>query len=235
VIYALRHPTVLLGLVLGFLIGVMIKAALQRAFARRATGGSRSRLHAVSTRRRSADYLRPSAGWAAYLDPYGTVAAALSGAGWGTRPPSPRRASIDVGFLVIAVVVHGALAAVGFAAFAGVGGELQGLGAVDVSTILHASFSGHAPFGEAVTLGFAMVNLACGLLALLPLPPLELGIVLWSRLPRSPGARRLAYRVLEEPWGVAIVLLLLLVPLAGQQPLLLVLIDDAARPILEAL
>jgi hypothetical protein len=41
--------------------------------------------------------------------------------------------------------------------------------------------------------------------------------------------------VLEEPWGIAVVLVLLLLPLAGQTPLLLALIDDAAHPILTAL
>jgi hypothetical protein len=76
-----------------------------------------------------------------------------------------------------------------------------------------------------------MINLACGLLALLPIPPLELGVLLWSRLPRSPGARRLAYHLLEEQWGVAVVLLFLLLPLAGQQPLLLELINDVSRAI----
>jgi hypothetical protein len=52
-------------------------------------------------------------------------------------------------------------------------------------------------------------------------------------LPRSPGARRFAYRLLEEAWGVAVVLLFLLLPLAGQQPLLLELINDAIRAIFE--
>ena len=126
-------------------------------------------------------------------------------------------------------------AVVGFAAYRAASGlPLNSFGDIDATVILYGSdFSKViAPtFTQAVTLGFGMINVACGLLVLLPIPPLELGVILWSRLPRSPGARRFSYHLLEEQWGVAVVLLFLLLPLAGQQPLLLVLINDASRAI----
>ena len=53
--------------------------------------------------------------------------------------------------------------------------------------------------------------------------------MIWAWAPA--GARRMAYHLLEEAWGVAVTLLFLLLPLAGQQPLLLVLINDASRAI----
>ena len=229
-IFALRRPGILLGLVLGFLIGIFIRVAVQRAVARGRLSSGRGGLRAVGGRSRG---FRPKAGWAAYLDPYGTVGAVLSGAGWGARP-EVRRSNGDVLMLLVALVVHGALAALGFVVFVAAGGSLAAVQFFDVSSVLH----GDVPKGDLsllVPLGFGMVNLACGLLALLPIPPLELGVVLWSRLPRSAGARRFAYHLLEESWGVAAVLLLLLLPLAGQQPVILALIDWAGGAILDAL
>jgi Zn-dependent protease len=155
-------------------------------------GRGRSGLHSVGGRPGG---LRPRAGWAAYLDPYGTVAA------------------------------------VGIALFSAAGGEPSNLGFINVSDALHGNFHG-LPTDQAIALGFAMMNLACALLALLPIPPLEMGVVLWSRLPRTPGPRRVAFHLLEESWGVAVVLVLLLLPLGGQLPLLLVLIDALADPLL---
>ena len=230
-IFALRHPAVLLGLVLGFLVGVVLRASLQRGLA---SGFSlrRSRLRPVGGVRRRG-FRGPSAGWAAYLDPYGTVAAVLSGVGWGARPQARRTGrGSDVAMLLAALVAHGVLAVAGFAAFNAAGADYRVFSVLDATSILHGSVA-PSDTAQAITAGFAMVNLACGLLALLPIPPLELGVILWSRLPRSPGARRFAYRLLEEAWGVAAVLLFLLLPLAGQQPLLLELINDAVRAIFE--
>jgi hypothetical protein len=45
----------------------------------------------------------------------------------------------------------------------------------------------------------------------------------------------MAYRLLEEQWSIAIVLVLLLLPLAGEQPLLLQLIDNIGGDILRSL
>lgn len=229
-IFALRHPAVLLGLVLGFLIGVPLRAAVQRGLVFGFSFRRRGRLRPVGTGRRGG-FPRPTAGWASYLDPYGTVAAALSGAGWGTRQQVRRRGrGSDVAMLLAALVVHGALAAAGLAGYRAAGGLVSDFGIVNASSVLHGSI-GFTTTAASVTAGFAMVNVACGLLALCPIPPLELGVILWSRLPRSASARRFAYHLLEEQWGVAVVLLFLLLPLAGQQPLFLVLIDDASTAI----
>lgn len=223
-IFALRRPPILLGLVLGFVVGVALRVTVQRLVARSGT-----RLRPVGARSGGP---RPHGGWAAYLDPYGTVAAILSGPGWGPRP-EVRRRNGDIVMVVVAVGVHAALAAAGLAAFVAAGGPSEALSVIDVSQVLHGDLA-YDEFAPSVALGFGMVNLACGLLALLPIPPLELGVVLWSRLPRSPGTRRVAYRVLEEQWGVAVVLLLLLLPLAGQQPVVLALIDTVGGAILDA-
>jgi hypothetical protein len=232
VIFALRHPAVLLGLLVGFLVGIVLKAMVQRGLAGGFSLRRRGRLRPVRAGGGSG-FPRPSAGWASYLDPYGAVAAALAGVGWGARVQGRRSGrGSDVALLLAALVVHGALAVAGAAAFDAAGGDFRvfGLAEFDATTILHGSLAPSST-AQAVTAGFTLINVACGLLALLPIPPLELGVILWSRLPRSPGARRFSYHLLEEQWGVAVVLLFLLLPLAGQQPLLLVLINDASRAI----
>lgn len=225
-IYALGKPTILLGLLVGFLIGVPLRAAVQRLLTRPGGLRRRGRLSAVGHR-------RPTLGWPGYLDPYGAVAALLSGAGWGPRVEARRTPLTDAFMLLAALVVHGALAALGLAAFAAADGPVSQLHFVDVSSVLHGSVDAGS-VGQNVALGFAMVNLACGVLALVPIPPLELGVILWSRLPRSPQARRVAFHVLEEQWGVAVLLLLLLLPLAGQPPALLAVINAVGRAILGA-
>lgn len=216
-IFALRHPVLLLGLILGFVVGVALRAELQRRLARPG-GPFGRRLNAVGGGR------RPPVGWAGYLDPYGAVAAALGGVGWGSRPAGRFGTSADWLLVVAALVVHGLLAVLGFAAFVGVGGHLSDLHFANVSDIVRGNV-GSGPAAQLVAVGFAVENLGCGLLALVPIPPLELGVALWARLPRSAGARRLAYHVLEEQWGVAVILLLLLLPIGGIAPPLLAVLD----------
>ena len=226
-IYALREPTILLGLLAGFLLGVPLRAALQRQLTRPGGLRRRGRLSAVGGRGRA------KLGWPGYLDPYGAVAALLSGAGWGPRVEAKRTPALDVAMLAAALAVHAALTALGLAAYVAAGGTLSGLHGLDVSTVLHGSVD-TGDIVRNVALGFAMVNLACGVLALIPIPPLELGVIVWSRVPRSPGARRVAFHVLEEQWGVAVILLLLLLPLAGQPPALLAVINAIGGAILGA-
>ncbi|HET6165482.1 MAG TPA: hypothetical protein VFE07_01530 [Marmoricola sp.] len=229
-IYALRQPAILLGLLAGFLVGVPLRAALQRLLTRPGGLRRRTKLSAVGHQRRT------RLGWPGYLDPYGAVAVLLSGAGWGPRIEARRTPLTDTLMLAAALVVHGALTALGLAAFAAADGPVDRLHFFDVSSFLHASSVVDAgSVGRNVAIGFAMVNLACGILALIPIPPLELGVILWSRLPRSPQARRIAFRVLEEQWGVAVLLLLLLLPLAGQPPALLAVINVIGGAILGAL
>jgi hypothetical protein len=226
VLFALRHPAILLGLAVGFVVGVVLRAALQQRLAA-GRGLRRTGLRSVRGVGRS-----PRQPWTTYLDPYGVVAAIIAGVGWGARVAhrvsrGPRIAMP----LLVALVVHGVLAAAGFAAYRALSGPPVLGSFVDASDVLHGSVA-LGSTGAQVAVGFGVVNLACGLLALVPIPPLELGVVLWSRLPRTPSARRFAYHLLEEAWGVLVVLVGLLLPLGGQPPALLALIDIVARPLL---
>jgi hypothetical protein len=235
VIFALRQPAMLLGLLVGFLVGTAAVTIFQRTVAgpKRLSWRRNRALRPIGGARRTR---RPAS---TLFDPYGVACAVVSGVGWGPRPPAPTGLrKPGPGPLIVALAVHGALAAAGIAAFLAVGGARGLFTGVSelLFDVLHGSslLSGQSAV-EQMLLGFAMVNLGCGLLCLVPIPPLEMGVLLWSRLPRSPGTRRLAYHLLEEPWGVVVLIVLLLVPLAGEQPLLLKLLSDAADPILHAI
>jgi hypothetical protein len=226
-LFALRQPATLLGLVLGFAVGCFLRVTAQQLIVNGRSGIRRSgrsvTAHSVTT---------PMT----WLDPFGLVAALLAGIGWSPRPVLSRGKPRQVwSMVVIAVVVHGALAAIGLVAYLGAGGLKLAFPVMSTISVLHGTQFVATTFAEKVALGFGVENLGCGLLALVPIPPLELGVALWSTLPRSAGSRRMAYRVLEEQWGIGILLLLLLLPLAGEQPALLQLVAGIADKILHAL
>jgi hypothetical protein len=214
-LFALRQPATLLGLVLGFAVGCFLRAAAQQLF----VGGRRS--------------MQSVTAWRSWLDPFGLVGALLAGVGWSPRPVlrhgKPRQVWAMV---IIAVLVHGLLAAIGLAAYLGAGGVRAALPFASTIAVLHGTQIIAASFAQRAALGFGIENLACGLLCLVPIPPLELGVALWSTLPRSAGSRRMAYRVLEEQWGVGLLLVLLVIPLAGEQPALLQLVGGVGNRIL---
>ena len=85
--------------------------------------------------------------------------------------------------LAAALAVHGALTAVGLGAYVAAGGQMSDLGGFAVSDILRGSVD-PSTAGRDIALAFAMVNFGCGVLALFPVPPLELGVIVWSRLPK---------------------------------------------------
>lgn len=216
-LFALRQPAILLGLVLGFTAGCILRAGLQQAV----SGGLRSTQRSLSPR--------------SWLDPYGAVGAVLAGVGWSPRPTVSRFTPRQVWTMVVAAVAaHAALAAAGLATYVAVGGSRAAFPLISAVQVLHGSqFPPDA--AQKIALGFGIENLGCGLLALVPIPPLELGVALWSTLPKAAGARRMAYHLLEEQWGIAVVLVLLLLPLAGQQPALLQLVGDISDHLLSAL
>jgi hypothetical protein len=229
-LFALRQPAVLLGLALGFAVGCLLRTASTRLILRAPAGRLGAGPRLVGRRSPLAGLFRPGS----WLDPFGTVAALLSGAGWSVREPAPRRPGRLWAVAVGVVVVHGLLTAAGIAGYLAAGGSRDAFPFVDTVSILHGTQS-PVSVAQQVALGFAVENLACGLLSIVPIPPLETGVAAWSTLPRTAGAHRLAYRLLEEQWGVAALLVLMLLPLAGEQPLLLALVGAVANPILHAI
>jgi hypothetical protein len=66
------------------------------------------------------------------------------------------------------------------------------------------------------------------------LPPLDAGRALFALAPRS-SWQRARHWLIEQNVGLVAVLALLIIPISGEGPLLLVLLDTVARPILHAL
>jgi hypothetical protein len=177
---------------------------------------------------RKTRYPRPFWDPPAWLDPYGVVAALLGGTGWAPKPELHRGfgRSQHRQLWLVAVVSVLVPAAIGGAAVAGYA-ALAGRGVLSVMasySVLHgddfAKFI--APtIAEKVLLGIGIESLAIAILNLFPIPPLPMGVAAWTVFPRTPGARQLAYRMLEEYWGIVVLLVLFIIPFTNQGPLLL--------------
>lgn len=209
-LYALRQPGILLGLVLGFALSMLALSAATRLLNRK-------------TR-----YPRPFWDPASWLDPYGVVAALLGGTGWAPKPEVRRGfgRSQHRQLWLVALVSILVPAAIGAAAIAGYA-ELVGhgvLGIMQSYSVLHGDDFAKliAPtIGEKVLMGIGIESLTIAVLGLFPIPPLPLGVAAWTVFPRTSGARQLAYRLLEEYWGIVVLLVLLVIPFSNQGPLFL--------------
>lgn len=66
------------------------------------------------------------------------------------------------------------------------------------------------------------------------LPPLDGGMLLFGLGPATPGWRKAEYHLQEQNWGIGILLVLLVLPLVGRLPLLLVLLGLVVNPLVGA-
>ena len=101
-----------------------------------------------------------------------------------------------------------------------------------------ASFLQHgAPLSSTGTLLLlaGASQLYLGALALVPLPPLEGGRLLFGLAPRTHGWLRAEHQLVERNIGLAVLLALLIIPLGGPVPLLPALLDTVLSPLLSLL
>jgi Zn-dependent protease len=222
VLYALGEPLSLVLLLVSFLVAVTLHGWVQSLVAVRT--GERA---PAAEGRTKPDPRR-------HVDPFGAVAAAIAGIGWARQvePPDRRRRGAMVrvllsGALVNVVVGVGALVAFGAVAGRGVGGLIASIGP---SQLLQQGFP-VVGVGERALLLFGLANLMTGLLSLVPLPPLPGGRLLFGLAPRTPGWQKAEYQLVERNLGVAVLLALLLIPLAGPRPLLSIILDTLAGPL----
>jgi hypothetical protein len=217
VLLALGRPPALVGLVLGFLVGVFVVGVVQTRMAR---------------------VRGPRASLGHFVDPFGAIAAALGGVGWGVPPevgrwrrgPARRRA---IRLLLAAPITHLALAAVGFAALTALGDRVYA--AVDPRIVLYGVPSGSGLSFLALTvLGFATVNLTMALLHVIPLPPMAAGRILLLVAPQTPGWQKATYYLEDNNWGIGILLALSL-PIFSGAGVSGALTASIARPILQQL
>jgi hypothetical protein len=222
VLHALRHGVALGALVLGFLLAVGVAASARVVVARL------TRQFAILPGGRRWDVRHQ-------VDPFGVVGAVIAGVGWirgldiggRWRLQRARRAALALAGPVANLVVGTGLV-VGYQAAGGP--DLSGL---NLSDALQGALLGTA--GQQLIFGAAAANLGMGLLAIVPIPPLAGGDVMFSLAPPTLGWQRLRYYLDDQHIGIVIVLVLLLLPLGGAAPPLLDLVNALARPLLQAL
>jgi Zn-dependent protease len=221
VLFAIGSPLSLLLLLVSFVVAVTLQGWVSSVVAARQ--GDRS----VRVEGRTAPDPRR------HLDPFGTVSAAIAGVGWpkAVEAPDRRRRGAMVAVLLSGPVANlvvglGALVALGVTLGAV---RLASSGFLTPSSLLQDG----APIdlGERALLLFGLANLLTGLLALIPLPPLPGGRLLFGLAPRTVGWQKAEYQLVERNIGVAVLLALLLIPLAGQRALLSVILDAVAAPL----
>ncbi len=143
------------------------------------------------------------------------------------KPLRSRRESLSEYLIVLALLV---LAAVGVAAYVGAGGALADVALWPVYSTLHGNVPA-LPAAQVVLQAFAVENVAMAVLCVVPVPPLELGQLVFARTPRNPGWARFAYHLSEENWGVLLLLALLFIPI-GTEPALLAFVDAVGHGLL---
>ena len=220
-LYALRYPFSFGVLIVTFVVGVTVRGLVQQLV----SGERRPKWVRANTKRRRSTWLRP------YFDVYGAIAALLGGVGWGApvdtsdprhRSRGRRVAQLLLGPIVLAALGVGLLLA--FRAWTHVAGLNSAQdGPLRTETSLYyvstgQSFAGSSPghlrshfqygppFGQVALLLAGVELLAMGVLAILPIPPLDGGRLLFALTPRSGGWQRVRFRLDEENWGLLILL-----------------------------
>jgi Zn-dependent protease len=210
-LFALGEPVAFVALVVAFLLGLLLRALAIRFTAR--TLRLAGRRDPVTPRLRED------------VDPFGGVAAAIGGMGWG-KPVSVdevpryhgrgRAAAVFAAGPVACILASQVL----FAAYVVLFPDNL-LSVLNVSNVLRG-FT--LPLGEQVLLCLAVGLLAFGLLALIPIPPLDGFGILWSALKQpGQGAQQMRLWLEDKNIGVLILLVCCFFPLS--YPLLLVVLD----------
>lgn len=213
-LYALRYPFSFVVLVVTFVVGVTARGVVQRLI----SGERRPAWVRANTRRRRTTWLAP------YVNGYGCVVAALGGVGWGApvdisdprqRSRGRRALQLLAGPVVLAGLGVGLLEIFHAWSHDVVGGSsLYAVATGSVFTKGNFSYQlpsgGSVPFGQ-VALFLAGVELvAMGVLAIIPIPPLDGGRLVLSLVPRSGFWAKVRYRLDDENWGMLLLLFLAL-------------------------
>jgi Zn-dependent protease len=214
VLYSLGHPVAFAALVVSFLLGLVLRAIAVRLTAR--TVGLADRRESITPRLRED------------VDPFGAVAAALGGMGWGKMLSVDdiprwrgrgRAATVFVAGPLTCIVVAQAFLIAAVATYP------DGLLAVArPSDILLAGYPSGVSVGEQVLLSLGVGLLSFGLLELIPIPPLDGFGILYSAL-RRPGAGMQWMRLWFEQKNVGVVVLLALCLFPFGAPYLLYVLD----------
>jgi len=95
---------------------------------------------------------------------------------------------------------------------------------------LRSHFQYGPPFGQVALLLAGVELLAMGVLAILPIPPLDGGRLLFALAPRSGGWQRVRFRLDEENWGL-LILLFCSFPVIFRRVLLISILGTIVNPL----
>lgn len=230
-LYALRYPFSFGVLVLAFVVGLCARGIAQRLVSGQRRPAWAKRL----TRRAGLRWLKP------YVDPYGCVAAAIGGPAWGPpvdvpavrgRPPGKVVGQLLAGPIVLAGLGFAALA--GFHAWAGGLHHPAGILEATYHGELFVAYPSHIHYllgyGQVALLLAGVEWLAMGVLAIMPLPPLDGGKLLFALAPKTLGWQKARFRLDDENWGV-LILLILALPVLVRTPLLVSFLGHIVDPL----
>lgn len=212
-LFALGQPVAFAGLLLGFVLALVLRAFAIR-FAARSLG-------LVERREALGPRLRED------VDPFGAVAAAVGGVGWGRIidvDEVPRFRGRGRAALVFAAgpIVTVAAAQLVFLAYALLFPDSVGLETLRLSDVLRGQFG--ASWDVQLLLSIACGLLGFGLIALLPIPPLDGFGLLWSAQ-RQPGRGMQGYRLWFQEKNIGVVVLIACCFFPLSYPLLLLPVD----------
>ena len=220
-LYALGRPVSFVILLVSFLVAATLHGWVQaRAAARAGDPTPRAEGRLAPDPRRQ-------------VDPFGAIAAAISGVGWSKQVEAPfrrRSGAALAGVLLAGTVANVVVGVAALVAFRALGGAASG----GSSVVLQQGVSGGSVGLVALYL-FGLSNLAVALLSLVPLPPLPAGRLLFALAPQTSGWQKGRYRLVEQNIGTAVLLALLLIPLGGPQALLPTVLDSLLSPALTPL
>ena len=212
-LFALAQPVAFAGLLIAFLLALVLRAYAIRLTARSA--GLTHRGDPVTPRLRED------------VDPFGAVAAAVGGVGWGKIidvDEVSRRQGRGKAALVFAAgpLITILAAQVFFLAHRLLVPDAFGLAFLRPSDLLRGQFE--AGYLSQFLLCLAAGLLGFGLLALLPIPPLDGFGLLWSAQ-RTPGSGMQGYRLWFQEKNIGVVVLLVCCFFPLTFPLILLPID----------
>ena len=210
-LFALGTPVAFCALVVSFLLGIVLRAVAIRLTAR--TLGLAERRDPIAPRLRED------------VDPFGAVAAAIGGMGWGKMLSVDevpryrgrgRAAAVFAAGPLTCIVVAEILLGVYTVLY---GGEV--LSFLSPGNVL---LGVRLPLAEQVLLSIAVGLLSFGLLALIPIPPLDgFGLLYFALRKPGPGIQWMRLWFEEKNIGVLILLILCLFPFG--YPFLLVILN----------
>lgn len=210
-ILAIVEPVAFVGLLLGFAVSVVLRAVAQHLVMNRSPFARRQHV------------FRPRHD----IDVFGAVAALFGGTGWGRRADDrPSVAALLAGPGVVLIASQ-----LAFAAYRLLGGNPLWLRLNEASEVFRGMPAGE-PW-EKILYSFAISLLCFGLLALVPLPPLDGWGLLMRRMGSRPsqGFAKAQHWLDEQNIGVVILLVGLIIPLAGGVPLFVFLLDLVILPV----